>query len=124
MRIQEGDKSKTVYRIRYGHVKYQIMFFGIFNTLANFHKYINKMLAKKLDIFVILYLNNILIYIKDLGQSHVDVVRWVLEQLQKYVLFVNLKKGQFHEDKIRFISFVILTQCIRIEEERIEAVKS
>ena len=66
------------------------MFFGLFNTPATFQDYINKILAKKLDIFVIIYLDNILIYVKDPGQSHVKAVHWILDQLRKYSLFANL----------------------------------
>ena len=51
------------------------MFLRLSNALASFQSYINKILAKKLDIFVIIYLNNIFIYIKDLGQSHIKTVR-------------------------------------------------
>ena len=50
------------------------MLFGLSNALASFQGYINKILAKKLDIFIIVYLNNILIYTKDEGQGHVEAV--------------------------------------------------
>ncbi len=53
--------------------------FGLSNTSASFQGYLNKILTKKLDIFVVMYLNDIVIYTKDLGQSYMDVVRWVLE---------------------------------------------
>ena len=66
--------------------------FGLSNALANFQGYINKILAEKLDIFVIIYLNNILIYTKDLGQPHVEAVYWVLDQLRKHSFFANPKK--------------------------------
>ena len=65
--------------MRYGHFKYQVMPFGLSNASASFQGYINKIFAKKLDIFVVVYLDNILIYTKDLGQPHVQVVEWVLE---------------------------------------------
>lgn len=55
------------------------MFFGLFNALASFQGYINKIFVKKLDIFDIVYLNNILIYTKDLNQANVDVMCYVLE---------------------------------------------
>ena len=55
------------FRIQYNHFKYQVIPFGLFNIPATFQKYVNKILAEKLDIFVIVYLNNILIYTKDLG---------------------------------------------------------
>ena len=59
----------------YGHFEYQLMFFGFFYKSVNFQGYINKILAEKLDIFVIVYLNNIFIYFKDLGQCHIEIVK-------------------------------------------------
>ena len=55
------------------------MIFGFFNALANFQGYINKILAGKLDIFVIVYLNNTLIYIKDPDKPHIEIICWVLD---------------------------------------------
>ena len=74
MRIKEDDKWKTAFETRYGHFKYQVMSFGLSNALASFQGYINKILAEKLDIFVIVYLDDILIYIEDQGQGHMEVV--------------------------------------------------
>lgn len=74
IRIREGDKQKTVFQTRYSYFKYQIIFFGFFNMPDNFQDYINKILIEKFDDFVILYLDNILIYIKDLGQPYIGVI--------------------------------------------------
>ena len=79
MRIREGDEWKTVFRTQYGHFEYQVMPFGLFNAPATFQGYVNKILAEKLDIFIIIYLDDILIYIEDSGQLHVEIVRWVLD---------------------------------------------
>ncbi len=49
--------------------------FGLTNTPANFHGYINKILAEKLDVFVIIYLNNIFIYTESKGIEHIEVVQ-------------------------------------------------
>ena len=124
MRIREGDEWKTAFRTRYNHLEYQVMPFCLSNALASFQGYINKILAKKLDIFVIVYLDDILIYIEDPGQLHVDEIRWALEQLRKHGLFVNLKKCHFYQHGVRFLGFVISVQEISIEEERIKAVKT
>ena len=96
MRIREGNKWKTAFQTRYGHFEYQIMPFGLSNTPVIFQGYVNKVLTEKLDIFIIVYLDNILIYTKDLGQPHVEAVRWLLDQLRKYLLFANLKKCHFY----------------------------
>ena len=67
MRICEGDEWKTAFRTRYGYFKYQVMLFGLSNTPATFQGYVNKILAEKLDVFVIVYLDDIPIYTEDLG---------------------------------------------------------
>ena len=67
MRIKEGDEWKTAFRTWYGHFEYQVMPFGLSNAPASFQGYINKILAEKLDIFVIVYLDDILIYTEDPG---------------------------------------------------------
>ena len=74
MRIRKEDKWKTAFRTRYGHFEYQIMPFGLTNTPASFQGYINKILAEKLDIFVIVYLDDIRIYIND-DEGHVATVQ-------------------------------------------------
>ena len=97
--------------------------FGLTNAPASFQRYINKILAEKLDIFVIVYEDDILIYIKDDGDSHVAVVQWVLEQLRKFSLYANLKKCWFHQDEFWFFGYVVSSKGIRIEDAPIEAVK-
>ena len=66
--------------------------FGLSNAPTSFQGYINKILAEKLNILMIVYLDNILVYIKNPCQPHIEAVRWVLEQLWKHGLFANLKK--------------------------------
>ena len=124
MRIREGNKCKTAFKTLYGHFEYQVLAFGLSNALASFWGYINKILAKKLNIFVIIYLDDILIYTEDESQSLVEVVRCVLDHLRKNSLFANLKKCQFHQDKVRFLGYVVSAQELRMENERIKAVKN
>ena len=72
MMIKKGDKRKTAFKIRYNHFKYQVILFGLSNAAVSFQRYINKILAKKHNIFVIFYLNEILIYTENAGQVHVN----------------------------------------------------
>ena len=73
--------------------------FGLMNALASFQGYINKILAKKLDIFVIVYLDDIFIYTDDDGNRYVTAIWWVLEQLRKFLLNANLKMCQFYSER-------------------------
>lgn len=59
---------------RYGHFKYQVIPFGLFNALASVESYINKIWTKKLNILVIVYLDNIFIYTKDLSKDYIKVM--------------------------------------------------
>ena len=102
MKIKKGGKWKTIFQTKYSYFKYQMMLFGLSNAPANFQCYINKILTEKLDIFIIIYLNDILIYNKNLDQSRIEVIQWVLDHLKKNGLFVNLKKCRFHKNKVQF----------------------
>lgn len=123
MRIWDGDKWKTAFYTRYGHFKYQVINFGLSNTPVSFQRYINKILAESLNIFVMAYLDDVLIYINNKGQLYIDVVRWVLEQDWRHELYATLKKCRFHKDEVQFLDFFVLGQGIRMEEVRIEAVR-
>ena len=74
MRIKEDNKWKTAFRTGYDHFKYQVIPFRLSNAPASFQGYINEILVKKLDIFVIVYLDDIFIYTKDPDQGHVEAV--------------------------------------------------
>ncbi len=92
------------FRTLYNHFQYPFMPFSLANVSATFQGYINKILAEKLDIFIIIYFDHILIYTKSKREEYMEVIWWVWDQLQKHSLYTNLKKYQFHHDKIRFLN--------------------
>ena len=92
------------------------MLFSLSNASVIFQGYVNKILAEKLDIFIIIYLNDLLIYIKNLGQPNVEAIYQILNQLPKYLLFANLKK-------CCFLRYIMSSKNINIKAKRIEIVK-
>lgn len=100
------------------------MLFRLSNASANFQGYINKILAKNFDIVIIIYLDDIFIYIEDPDQSHVAAVQWVLDILRKHSLFVNFKKCHFCKNKICFLGYAVLSQKIKIKDKKIEKVRN
>ena len=83
------------------------MNFGLFNVQASFQSYINKILAKKFHVFIMVYLDNIFIYTKDECQSLVEIIQWVLNLLKKNGLFTKLEKSQFYQNEVCFLEYVV-----------------
>jgi hypothetical protein len=80
--------------------------FGLTNTPATFQAYINKALSRLVDYFVVVYLNNILIYFK-LGEDHYTYVRIIIERLRKYKLYTKLSKCFFDVEEVEFLGFIM-----------------
>ena len=104
--IKKGDEWKTAFCTHYSHFKYMIMLFKLVNAPATFQTYINQTLAELIDIFCVIYLNNILIYSETLKQ-HYKHVKKVLERLWKFQLYISLKKYEFSTQKMKFLEFII-----------------
>ena len=124
MRIHESNKWKIAFRTLYSYFKYQVILFRLFNAPAIFQGYINKMPAENFDIFVIIYLGSILIYIKDLEQPHVKAIHCVFDYLRKLFFFANLKKYWFHQDKACFLGYIVLSTGINIKVKKIKVMKN
>jgi hypothetical protein len=88
--------------------------FSLTNTLAIFQAYINKALFRLVNYFIVIYLNNILIYFK-LGEDHYTYIRIVIERLRKYKLYTKLSKCFFNVKEVEFLGFII--GCIRVKPD-------
>ena len=82
MQIVKDDEWKTAFYTKYGHYKYTVMPFRLMNILASFQQFINKVLREYLDIFMIAYLNNILIF-SDILKEHVIYVIKTLKRFKQ-----------------------------------------
>lgn len=81
------------------------------------------MFLEKLDIFVIIYLDNILIYTKNFNKIYVNIVYWVIDQLKTYSLFIKFKKCCFYKDKMRFHNYIIFIYGIKMKNQKTEIIK-
>ena len=123
IRIKEGDKQKAAFRSKEGLYKLLVMQFGLINALVIFQKRINNILGEYLDEFVIVYLNDIIIYLitKEEYREH---VKQVLRRLQEEQILVVIKKYKFFTRKIDFIRFIIKLGYISIDLKKVEAIIS
>jgi len=91
VRIAEGDKWKTAFRTHYGAFEWSVMPFGLTNAPAAFQHFMNDVFFDLLDVCVVVYLDNILIYSNDITQ-HQSHVKEVLKRLQKAGLYAKAEK--------------------------------
>ena len=121
IRIREGDEWKTAFRTRYGLYEYLVMPFGLTNAPASFQSYIHGVLREYLDIFVIVFLDNILIYSMEESQ-HEQHVRTVLKALLTAGLFAKLSKCLFSVKRVPFLGYVITDTGVEMETDRVSTI--
>ncbi|KAK1912882.1 hypothetical protein P3342_004818 [Pyrenophora teres f. teres] len=118
IRIAKGEEWKTAFRSRYGHYEYTVMPFGLTNAPATFQELINNVLRAHLDIFIIAYLDNILVYSETL-EDHVEHVKTVLRALKQFNLRLKPEKCEFHKTKVNFLGYVVGADRVQMSEEKI-----
>ena len=99
------------------------MQFGLINILVIFQKRINSILGEYLDKFIIVYLNNIIIYLIT-KEEYREYIKQVLRRLQEEQMLVVIKKYKFFIQKIDFIRFIIKLGYISIDLKKVEAIVS
>lgn len=121
IRIKEGDEWKTAFRTKFGLYEYLVMPFGLTNAPATFQRMINNVLRQYLDVFVVCYLDDILIF-SDTEDEHKEHVHKVLKALQDANLLVEPEKSHFHVKEVDFLGHTITPGEIRMEKKKISAV--
>jgi hypothetical protein len=122
IRIKKEDEWKIALRCRYEQYEYRVMSFELANASATFQSYINFALRKFLNVFVVIYLDDILIYSQN-EEEHTNHVRLVLKRLRKYKLFAKLSKCDFDLKEVDYLKFIVKINDIRINFARIAIVK-
>ncbi len=121
LRIAKGEEWKTAFRTRYGLYEYKVMPFGLTNAPASFQHLMNDIFADMLDKFVVVYLDDILIY-SDTQSEHEQHVKTVLRRLDKNNLFVKPEKCEFHLRSTEFLGFHIASSGISMSDSKVKAI--
>ncbi|GJR88203.1 putative reverse transcriptase domain-containing protein [Tanacetum coccineum] len=122
LRVRDEDIPKTAFRTRYGHYEFQVMPFGLTNAPAVFMDLMNRVCKPYLDKFVIVFIDDILIYSRN-KEEHADHLRIILELLKKEKLYAKFSKCDFWISIVQFLGHVIDSQEIYVDPAKIEAVK-
>ncbi|GKF95936.1 putative reverse transcriptase domain-containing protein, partial [Tanacetum coccineum] len=123
LRLRDEDILKTAFRTRYGHYEFQVIPFGLTNVPAVFMDLINRVCKPYLDTFVIVFIDDILIYSRN-KEEHAKHLRIILELLKKEKLYAKFSKCDFWISIVQFLRHVIDSQSIHVDPAKIEAVKN
>src|SRR5437773_9671685 len=97
------------------------MSFKLTNTSVTFQKLINHVLYNHLNEFVIMYLDDILIYFKN-KKDHKKHVKEVLRKFQEKNLYLKSEKCKFHKQQVEYLEYIITTKKLKMNSEKIKAV--
>src|SRR5258708_17089179 len=120
--IAKGDEPKTTFHTHYSSYEWQVIPFGLSNAPAAFQRFINEVLGDLMDICMVGYLDNILIYLDSL-EDHQDHVREVLRCLCMAGLYANLKKCKFHTDTVEYLGFILSPKGLQMDPTKVSMIQ-
>ena len=121
--IKKGKEQKTAFKTCYSYYKYLVMLFRLTNALATCQVLINNVLRVYLDITVVAYLNNILVYSKTL-EEHITYIQEVLIYLKATNLRLKLEKCEQHKEEVEFLGYIVRRHRVKISSTKIDVVKN
>jgi len=122
VRIAKGDEWKTAFRTRYGAFEWSVMPFGLTNAPAAFQRFMNDVFSDLLDVCVVIYLDDILIYSDDITQ-HRSHVKEVLKRLRKAGLYAKAKKCEFHSDSVEYLGDVLSPAGLTMSDAKVKTIQ-
>nr|GFB06336.1 hypothetical protein [Tanacetum cinerariifolium] len=122
LRVRVEDILKTAFITRYGHYEFQVMPFGLTNAPAVFMDLMDRVCKPYLDKFVIVFIDDILIYSKE-EKEHEEHLKAILELLKKEELYAKFSKCEFWIPKVQFLGHVIDSQGIHMDPTKIKSIK-
>jgi hypothetical protein len=121
IQIAEGDEERTACHTRYGSYEFLVMPFGLTNTPATFSTLMNNIFRKWLDDFVIVYIDDILIYSGSL-EEHAEHLQKVFQGLRENKLYAKLEKCEFGVTKVDFLGHRITQEGLKMDDHKVNAI--
>jgi len=120
--IAKGDEWKTAFCTHYGAFEWSVMPFGLTNAPAAFQRFMNDMFSDLLDVCIVVYLDDILIYSDDITQ-HQSHIKEVLKRLRKAGLYVKAEKCEFHSDSIEYLGYVLSPAGLTMSDTKVKTIQ-
>ncbi|KAH0784229.1 hypothetical protein KY290_003827 [Solanum tuberosum] len=123
LRVRGVDVPKIAFRTRYGHFEFLVMSFGLTTALVAFMDLMNRVFRNFLDSFVIVFIDDILIYSKS-EDDHMNHLRIVLQALKDHQLYAKFSKCEFWLRSVAFLGHIVSSEGIEVDPKKTDAVKS
>jgi hypothetical protein len=121
MKIRPSDIPKTTFSTRYGLYGFTVMSFRLTNALAYFMNLMNKVFMEYLDRFVVVFIDDILIYSKN-ESDHEEHLRLVLQKLRDNQLYAKYSKCEFWIDEVSFLGHIISNGEISVDPAKVKEI--
>jgi hypothetical protein len=119
IRIRPEDIPKTAFTTRYGLFEYLVMSFGLTNAPAHFTYLMNSVFMSELDKFVVVFIDDILIYLKN-EEEHAQHLRVILTRLREHQLYAKFSKCAFWLEEIQFLGHVLSAKRIAVDPSKVK----
>jgi len=121
VRIANGDEWKTAFRICYRSFKWSVIPFGLTNASRIFQQFINGIFSDLLDVCVMIYLDNILIYSNNMSEYY-QYVKKVLKHLCKAGLYAKAKKCKFHSESVEYLGYILSPSNLTMSNDKVKII--
>ncbi|MBW0517662.1 hypothetical protein O181_057377, partial [Austropuccinia psidii MF-1] len=121
LKIKEGDEHLTDFRAKYSSFEYLVMPFGLTNAPASFPNLVNDILQDLLDVFVVVYLDEIMVCSKS-EEEHVTHVSTVLTRLGANNLFAKASKCLFNATSVEYLGYVVSSEGLKMDQEKVQQI--
>jgi hypothetical protein len=121
MKIRPSNIPKTTFSTRYGLYEFTVMSFGLTNASAYFMNLMNKVFMEYLDRFVVVFIDDILIYSKS-DSEHEEHLRLVLQKLRDHQLYAKYSKCEFRIDEVPFVGHIISNGGISVDPAKVKEI--
>ena len=122
MRVKDEDIHKTAFTTRYGQFEFMVMPFGLCNAPASFQHLMNTIFQEFLDDFVIVYLDDIMVYSRT-HEEHLKHLDIVFSKLRDNQLYAKLKKCEFMKTSVEYLGHIVGNNSIKPDKEKTKAIE-
>ncbi|MBW0569776.1 hypothetical protein O181_109491 [Austropuccinia psidii MF-1] len=121
LRIKEGDEHLTCFRTKYGSYEYLVISFGLTNAPSSFKNLVNDIFYDLLDIYVVVYLDDIMVFSKS-EEQHFTHVSTVLSRLRANNLFAKASKCLFHVTSVEYLGYVVSSEDLKMDQSKVQKI--